>query len=283
MAIANSLPRMRTLIKGVVDTLAPHLGRLYRQLRDERRQSQPSRPTAFGISLAGDASLKSGDFEKEELELFVELMTISAVCVDVGAHIGLYSCVAAKYGKHVVAVEPLQSNLSLLYRNLVTNGFLDVEVYPVGLASKAGLRQLFGGGTGASLIEGWAGTAKEWRRMVPITLLDTIAGMRFMGSQLIIKMDVEGSELEVLKGAQRTLAINPKPYWLVEIMLSENHPAGRNTSFQEIFEIFWGNGYEARTANLTRRLIARDDVTRWLRTGLVDFGSHNYLFVHSGD
>jgi len=233
--------------------------------------------------LAADESIQRGEFEQDELQLFLEILAGSSVCVDVGAHIGLYSCLAAKRGKHAVAVEPLGSNLSLLYRNLVTNGFLDVEVYPVGLASKPGLRRLFGGGTGASFVAGWAATPERWSRTVPVTTLDIILGDRFTGIQLIIKVDVEGFELEVLRGAQQTLGMAPKPRWLVEICLGEYHPTGRNREFEEVFEVFWRNGYVARTADPTRRPISREDVKRWLHMGFVDFGSQNYLFVPSND
>jgi FkbM family methyltransferase len=269
---------MVSFVKTFIDCRLPSVGRLYRQVREERRQGRRAAQTPFGFTLAGTVAMERGEFEQEEITLFQELLTSSRACVDIGANIGLYACLAASRNKHVVAVEPLSTNLSLLCRNLFSNGFLDVEVYPVGLSSRPGLKRLYGGGTGASFVAGWAKTPEAWSRIVPVTTLDVVLGDRFNGTQLVIKIDVEGFELEVLNGAGRTLTMSPPPYWLVEICFSEHYATGVNQHFLETFEIFWQHKYEARCADSGRRVIARDDVARWVQNGRVDFGSHNYVF-----
>jgi hypothetical protein len=92
-------------------------------------------------------------------------------------------------------------------------------------------------------------------------------------------MDVEGFEYEVLLGAEHTLGLSPRPMWLVEICLSEHFPDGLNDKFYNTFDAFWRRGYEARTVNREERLIHADDVSRWVKQGYADFGSHNYLFL----
>jgi hypothetical protein len=52
-----------------------------------------------------------------------------------------------------------------------------------------------------------------------------------------------------------------------------------NPDMLETFELFWRHGYEARVADEERRVVAKADVERWLRTGRRDFGSYNYLFM----
>jgi FkbM family methyltransferase len=270
---------MRVLLRRLLDSRLPNLARVYRLLREERLRDRPSVLSPLGFSLAGNDAMERGEFEREELAIFSELLARSSVCVDVGANVGLYTCLAARYAKHVLAMEPLAGNLSLLYKNLWSNGFLEVEVYPVGLSSKPGLRALYGGGTGASFVPGWAQAPESWKTIVPVSTLDVILGDRFTGVQLVIKLDVEGFELEVLKGAARTLTRTPRPFWLVEICLSDHQPTGLNRHFVETFEIFWRCGYEAAAAVPGRRIIKPDDVNRWLRKGRVDFGSHNYVFA----
>jgi FkbM family methyltransferase len=73
----------------------------------------------------------------------------------------LYTCLAASRGKHVVAIEPMASNLKLLYRNLVRNNFADVEVFPLALSSSGGIIRIFGDGTAASMLPGWAGASEK--------------------------------------------------------------------------------------------------------------------------
>jgi hypothetical protein len=114
--------------------------------------------------------------------------------------------------------------------------------------------------------------------VVPLTTLDNLVGARFDGLQVTVKIDVEGLELEVLRGATRTLALTPKPFWLIEIVLTEQVPGGINTRIYDTFEMLWRNGYQARTVDLERRLVEPQDVKRWVAAASRDFGSYNYLF-----
>jgi len=269
---------MKAALRNFVDSQLPTVSRLYRQMRDEKRVAQPL-VTPFGFQLAGNTSMASGTFERDEINLFRKILALSSVCVDVGANVGLYTCLAAAASKQVIAIEPAPSNLALLYRNLKSNGFDGVEVFPVGLASKVGLTALYGGGTGASLVPGWAHTPENWNITVPVTTLDNLLGTRFQPSQLVIKIDVEGFECEVLKGAEMTLTMTPSPMWLVEVCFDQHHPQGINRDFLNTFDMFYSHGYEARSADQDLRDTSREDVLRWVANRRVDFGSHNYLFT----
>ncbi len=262
----------------IADSWLPAIGRTYRSMRDKRAALAAPVPTPFGFKLAGNATMATGDFETDEIEVFLKYLQNASTCIDIGANIGLYTCLAAAQGKHVIAVEPLAVNLTALYRNLLCNDFLDVEVFPVGLSAKAGIKRLFGGNTGASFVPGWAGTSDKRYETVPISTLDLIVNTRFNAQPILVKIDVEGFEYEVLSGAEYALGLSPRPVWLVEICLSENFPDGWNDKFRDTFELFWRKGYEARTANREERLIHPSDVERWVKQGHVDFGSYNYLF-----
>jgi FkbM family methyltransferase len=270
---------IRSAAKRAVDSWMPSVGRAYRSLREERAALAPAVLTPFGFKLAGNTSMASGIFEKKEIDLFLKHLQRASTCIDIGANIGLYTCLAASHGKHVVAIEPMPSNLKFLYRNLVRNGFTDVEVFPLALSSSAGILRIFGDGTAASLLQGWAGAPEKSCKIVPVTTLDVIVNTRFDGLPLLIKLDVEGFETEVLKGGQRTMSLDPRPTWLVEIVLNEHFPGGLNDRFYETFEVFWRHGYHATTADDEQRPVQPDHVSRWVKQGSVDFGSHNYLFL----
>jgi FkbM family methyltransferase len=269
---------IRSVAKRAVESWMPSVGEVYRSLRDERAALAPALTTPFGFKLAGNRSMASGIFEKEEIDLFVKYLQRASTCIDIGANIGLYTCLAASHGKHVVAIEPLPSNLKFLYRNLVRNDFAEVEVFPLALSSSGGIIRMFGDGTAASLLPGWAGTSDKSYKIVPVSTLDIIVNARFDGLPLLIKLDVEGFEFEVLKGGQRTLSLDPRPAWLVEISLNEHFPGGLNDRFYETFEMFWRHGYHATTADDEQRLVQPEHVSHWVNQGSVDFGSHNYLF-----
>lgn len=273
---------MRLLLRAaryIADSWFPGVGLVYRTMRDERVALAPPQLTPFGFKLVGNVEMAAGSFEADEIDVFLRHLPNASVCIDVGANIGLYACLAAEQGKHVIAVEPLTANLKALYRNLLCNNFLDVEVLPLGLSRKPGIKALFGSNTGASFVPGWAGASDKWHEVVPVSTLDLIVNSRFDGQRPLVKIDVEGFEYEVLGGAGQTLARSPRPIWLVEICLRENVPSGLNERFRDTFELFWRNGYEARTADREGRLIEPIDVDRWVKQGYADFGSYNYLFL----
>ena len=225
-------------------------------------------------------SMRAGVFEAEETKVIEAQLDQSDEFVDVGANIGFYTCLAQRRGKHAIAIEPQAKNLRFLYANLLDNGYESAEVYPLGLAKRPGLATLYGAsGTGASLIRGWAGQTSLFRSVIPVTTLDTLLGDRVAGKRLMIKIDVEGAEYPVLEGASRTLCLWPKPTWLVEICLSEYHPAGLNPHYADTFELFWRRGYEVRAADREGRLIEPEDVQRCISTRQCGSGVINYIFT----
>jgi len=258
----------------------PYLAFTYRTIRDKLAfLRQNPQMTPYGFKFMGNKAMQSGTFEPEEAALIKHLLDSADVFVDVGAYIGFYTCLARSSGKYTVAVEPLVQNLDYLYANLDANGWPDVEVYPVGLAHQPGLATLYGGGTGASLVSGWAGASPLLRRMIPLSTLDIVLGERFGEKKLLIKVDVEGAEYELLQGASRTLSLTPAPIWIVEIGLTEHFPSGFNQNYTSTFDIFWKHGYESWTANKLRQPITPAGIEECVRLRRVQFGTHNYLFM----
>jgi len=264
-----------------VDTFAPSLGRLYRSLRDATVRDA-SLPTKYGFTLAGDPTMAREDWEADEIEAFLDLMRSHDVVVDIGANVGMYTCLAASRGRHVIAFEPARRNLNFLYRNLWENQLSSVEVFPLGLGAQCGLARMYGYGGIASFVPGWAQARRAHSSIVPLTTLDTVLAGRLEGSKALIKMDVEGFELEVLAGAGKMLSLEPKPTWLVEILLNgEVIPGGTSPKFGRTFDLFWRYGYICRTLDASRKLVSREDVLRWLHDGRVDGDTHDFLFMAS--
>lgn len=244
--------------------------------------------TPYGFNLCGSATsihhqaMCSGSFEPEETRILLEQLNSADIFVDVGANIGFYACLARHAGKRVIAVEPQAKNLKLLYRNLTANRYQDVEVFPMGVADAPGLVTLYGpSGTGASMIPGWAHQPAGYSSIMPLTTLDVIVADRFPRKRLFIKVDVEGAEYAVLRGAERLLSQSPRPLWMVEICLNEYHPDGTNPHYVATFETFWRHGYVARTADARQVTVTHEDVSRWVSAGRSGSNVINYLFVPS--
>ena len=237
-------------------------------------------PTRYGFRMAGNEAITSGQFESQEIELLQELLPQHDRFVDIGANIGFYSCLARQMGKPVVAVEPLATNVALLLGNLCANGWQDTEIVVAGLSDKAGIAEIFGSDTAASLVSGWASRSERSliHERISLTTLDLVLAHRFPNERLLIKIDVEGGEFDLLKGAVKTLSRAPAPTWVIEICLSENFPGGRNPRYLDTFDLLFDQGYRARTANKERRPVRREDVTGWNAAGRTPAGVYNYLF-----
>ena len=247
-----------------LNSYAPALTQLYREIRDKRDLAKPL-PTPYDFMLAGPAGMAGSNWEVNEIRAFLGFIEERPACIDIGANVGFYSCLAATRGKHVVAIEPLPRNVQFLCRNLAYNNLWDVEVYQMALSSRPGVKQLWGRAHTASLIRAWAGATDSEQVGVPVTTLDLIAAERFSGVPLTIKMDVESFELEVLKGASRTLRLEPKPAWLVEIFLTGIAiPGGINEKFHETFGVFWDNGYRSYQTAPGRPLVQPQEGNRWV-------------------
>jgi FkbM family methyltransferase len=222
------------------------------------------------------------DFEPNEKAYIREHLAKTDRFVDVGANIGLYTCIAAAKGVPVVAVEPSAQNVALLLENLELNALKsEVVVLPVALsATEGGALRLYNEGTGASLIPGWAQTGSLFSVAVPLTSLDVLCrGWVRTHEQVLIKIDVEGAELSVLEGATATLARVPRPRWLVEINFTAHHPGGRHPAYAAVFEHFWEAGYSCTDVG-TGREVTSADVNRWVASGIQDFGQGgNFAFA----
>ena len=254
---------------GFIDWLRGKL----RQRRARRISRRPPSKTPYGFLFVGPAAMQEGTFEKAEVDLLSSLFDNADLFVNVGANYGFYLCHAAQKKLPCVAVEPISENVALLKRNLELNGFEDlVELNQCACGSETGEVTLFGTGTGASAVEGWARNPKALNETVPVRRLDDILKGRSVSERTVILCDVEGFELEVLKGASATLGAASKPVWLLESGLSNpSAPDDLSDKFLAVFDLLTEHGYEMFPMRALDRPIQRDLIVKSLqdRTDLI--------------
>jgi FkbM family methyltransferase len=146
-----------------------------------------------------------GLFEPAETRMITRLLRSGDIFIDVGAHIGWFTTLAANHvghDGHVVACEPYPSNAAALRANLALNGAENVRVLEVALGSEAGTLSLasVAGESGSVTALDWAG---DGRVDVAMTTLNAIAAD--IGNIALVKLDVEGWEMRVLSGAAEVL------------------------------------------------------------------------------
>jgi FkbM family methyltransferase len=166
-----------------------------------------------------------GGYEREEAAFARSVLKPGDVAVDVGAHIGFFTMqMAAAVGAtgRVYAFEPFDANADLLERSLVENAFGDRVLFrraAVGAApGRAALTfpvETLNSGGAYLLRGGTAPLSGNLAKEVPVVALDALDLRRPVA---FIKMDVEGAEPQVVRGAAKILA-DDRP-----IILSELHP-----------------------------------------------------------
>ena len=239
----------------------------------------------MGFKLVGNKSMQNGQFEPEETQIVKQILPHVDIFINVGANIGYYCCIALSQEKYVIAFEPINLNLRYLLRNIKANNWDSmIEVYPMALSSKVGVVEIYGGGTGASLVKGWAGTPEDYVTLVPSTTLDNVLGARFQGERCFILVDIEGAEQLMLEGASSIINMAPKPIWMMEISISEHQPKGIkiNPNLWSTFNIFWEKGYEAWTADKKCRIVHPNEIEQIVRSGIDSLHTHNFLFIEKG-
>ena len=155
--------------------------------------------------------------EPETLDWIDRTIRDGETLVDIGANIGLYTIYAAlRHPKaRVVACEPEYANLHLLRDNILKNGLAErVQVYSLALGDHTGLSRLHiqdltpGAAMHTESTDALSLTRTQhsvvWREGICTFTLDAFCEQAGLQPNHL-KIDVDGTEEEVLRGAQRTL------------------------------------------------------------------------------
>jgi FkbM family methyltransferase len=193
-----------------------------------------------------DSALLWRYFETAEMS-FVEKFLKPGMCVlDIGAHHGLYTILASKRvgsGGKVIAFEPSPRERRVLMRNIRINFLSNVLVEPYALGAgpaKANLFLVEGGEDGCNSLRPPAVTATTQTVSVDVISLDEY--LLKTGHRVdFVKLDVEGGEREMLRGASRLLASSSRPVFLVEVQDIRTLPWGYPA--REIVKLLEVEGY----------------------------------------
>jgi FkbM family methyltransferase len=156
-----------------------------------------------------------GDWAKAESDLFASILRPGAVVLDVGANIGVHTVFFSKAvgpGGQVVAFEPQRLVYQSLCANLAINSLTNVDALNVGVGASCGALSLprLDYTTGQNF-GGISLAADQNGDEVSVATLDSLG----LSSVYFIKVDVEGMELEVLRGGE-ALITNSRPILYVE-------------------------------------------------------------------
>lgn len=267
------MPNLKKVIYGLPIMSAYRTFRT-RQLAGNHRQHPD------GFQFAGMNALFDPAWEEFERAAIRKELAEATVFIDVGANQGYYSCLAEYMGLKVASIEPEQGNLRFLYSNLKKNSF-EAEVFPVAMDCSPGVKEFYGDGDMASMVEGWGGTRKGFMQLVAVNSIDNLFSSRWVGESILIKVDVEGFEGNVISGAKELLSRDVKPNWLIESFVV-NHDTDRtpNSDFKSLFDTMFAHGYRCYQVD-TGQQVFPAQVIEWVgNPSSAKLGSSNFLFVN---
>ena len=159
---------------------------------------------------------------QDEFRIMRHVLDAGDTFIDVGANHGSFSMVAAGLVGPtgiVLAVEPQPRLAALLRKSFAANNYSHCRCVELACSDRTGQADLFipdEGSGSAGLVECFSGRTKHRTVSVRMTPLDDEADWKSFSGQVLIKLDVEGSELAFLRGAERLIR-HHRPLVILEI------------------------------------------------------------------
>jgi FkbM family methyltransferase len=185
--------------------------------------------------------------DQGELRFVWQFLEPGMVFFDVGAYHGIFSVLAGmklSSRGQVVAFEPSPRERQRMEFHLRMNGLNHVHLEPCAVSAGAGRQKFFTVASDFSSMNSLRQPPIEWptREMtVETTSLDEYLEQRHMDRVDLMKIDVEGGELEAFRGARRLLS-SIRPILICEVLDWVTRPWGYPA--REIVKRLFSEGYE---------------------------------------
>ena len=186
--------------------------------------------------------------ENPEYAMMKQTLSAGDTFIDVGANFGTFSLLASRLvgsSGQVVAIEPQSRLVEMLGQSLRMSGVDNCVVMPVACGSTSETMSLLipRHDTGrAGFFSGFSGRAQHHRVDVTVIPLDDLLPSIERSHRVVIKLDVEGSELDVLEGARRIIAAS-RPAIIVELNPWSASSAGRGPG--DLLDFLTAVGYRS--------------------------------------
>jgi len=152
------------------------------------------------------------------------------VVLDIGAHIGIVTCMLAPMVKQVVSVEPDTDNIRVLEKNVTENHFENVKIYKGAASIEGGQRTFYlNKGKGKCMH-----SLVPFRGRVPVTVDSwSVKELCDTWKPTLVKVDIEGGEYELAP------VITELPDYVRAVILEIhlNRPIWRNKLAPELHEV----------------------------------------------
>jgi FkbM family methyltransferase len=218
---------------------------------------------AFRVQNPRDLSCVESTLSAETriLEIVMRSLGAGDVFLDIGANVGVYTILSARTvgeAGRVVAFEPEIQHFNRLQENIALNGLCNVRAFRVALGEVEGIGRLYVKGTPSpSLVapEGHFEASAEYEP-VEVVVGDKFWKVHGLPAPRVVKIDVQGFELAVLRGL-RGLLSGPA----TTLLVCEIHPWAGIT-VQDVRELVASMGFRRATTSPRRdevHMVARKE------------------------
>ena len=232
--------------------------------------------SAFGFWYVGDVLntadisygiLNNGLVEKNETNLVVKILKElienkdNIYFYDIGANTGYYGILAGYLGKGEIkccSFEPVREFCNCIQESIRLNRLEDImKVFNFALGDKNSKEDLYLAGSGSSLNKDFINKPNLSKRRIEIKKLDDIVQDKNLEKPDFIKIDVEGSEYNVLLGGEKTIR-ESLPILFIEIVYSLNN-GFVNKNYKKTLEFIRNLGYRTFCLNDNKLIEVKND------------------------
>lgn len=186
--------------------------------------------------------------ERFSILSFIKIVAFADVFIDIGANRGYYSLVALSRSKsiNVHSFEVNQKTVSKLESHLNQFENRNIEVHDFALGNHNGTTILHSYedlGSGMDTLFPLEKYGKTRSLEVPVRTLDSIFESVDPASIYVMKIDVEGGELDIIRGGARFIA-RANPVIIMEINVQMLNPSGGPAELRNVlgsldYQLFW--------------------------------------------
>lgn len=173
-----------------------------------------------------------GEYERAITEAIRKMVNPGDICLDIGANIGWYTTLLQSLAGpdgEVHSFEPVPSTFETLRANVATNPHADsvrLNSMALGDENRDAVIHTFGNLSAGHASISDFGDSDSVEITVPMKRLDDYLVENRVGDVKFVKIDIEGAELSMLKGASRLFAQDIPPLIVIEAALETTRPFG---------------------------------------------------------
>lgn len=280
---------MKNILFKLINILSSFLKRKIILIPINNTNSLTAAKSKYGFWYCGDVYdtsdiaygiMRNGLVEKNETELVLKILkqlSEDFYMLDIGANTGYYGILTSYLfpKSNVYSFEPIKKHCEMINESIKINNIKNLHINQIALGYKEEVNvDIYNAGSGTSLIKGFT-KSDEGITKVNIRTLDSLSDNNQINKIDFIKIDVEGFELQVLKGGEKIIRKN-KPILFVEICHTKDGDGKLfiNNNFHQTIEFIESIGYKTY-------ILDKENLNEFNNKSIPNKGVWMFLFVNN--